>query len=498
MKVFKYVAATAGAAALLTGITAHAANQIVFAGSGSSALFNQFAQGAHTSSGASNNWSGSGKAFVADPNAPSEKGNIWVVWDNGAPNNRRIWLDVSVDSTVGNRAFFNNDTLVLDSSVNTSLAGANLVSGQPTDSTLPADVIASINGVTFDAGLTDIRPEDALVATARAFNLGYSNTSGNGIKDSLGGQAYPVRFSLGSRSYATTSIGAVPVLVFVNSGSGSALTNVTNINRFTLGKILDGTFTRTSDLDATATLTSQNLTAFIREPLSGTYNTMEFCIPSSLEVKSSQESGVSSNPLNDAGITFSSGSVTNGASSTGGRVRVIGTGALVKAVNTAVNSIGYGFWSTSTFANASNTRYLTVEGADPLLPSYTGGVYPGAGNVTFSNIQNGGYPIWSVVRIVADPNDNNAADVTALVNNVLGIAAGADFVRASDLKVFRSHRKTSLSAAQNGGTAVSIPANNGVVSANETGSDVGGAVFVKNNDLGYNTDTGGQLTGFRQ
>src|SRR5262249_29506589 len=63
------------------------------------------------------------------------------------------------------------------------------------------------------------------------------------------------------------------------------------------------------------------------------------------------------------------------------RTRVIGTGQMVSTGNNNLlaNTLGYAFWSLGTFGNKLNIKYLTVEGADPLFPSFSThtGVFPG-------------------------------------------------------------------------------------------------------------------------
>ncbi len=112
------------------------------------------------------------------------------------------------------------------------------------------------------------------------------------------------------------------------------------------------------------------------------------------------------------------------------RNRVIGTGQMVSTVLNLPNPIsplpaqttdtlGYAFWSTANFANATSTlsstgkwipgnaKYIQIDGVDPLLDNYTtsNGALPTVGNdllgdVTFNSLKNGDYPIWSFLRLV--------------------------------------------------------------------------------------------------
>jgi ABC-type phosphate transport system substrate-binding protein len=218
----------------------------------------------------------------------------------------------------------------------------------------------------------------------------------------------------------------------------------------------------------------------LREPLSGTYNTMEFDIPRSKEVAASQEIGVTppaDNPLNQS---YASG---------GSRQRVVGTGEMVSEVAAIPDSLGYAFWSFGNFANVTtSTKYLTVDGVDPIKSSYTNGVFPTCptppcvGALTFPNIKNGTYPIWSVLRIVtANPIPTGIAKlVNAAITQATNIP---DFVPANKLFVFRSHFDQA-----------------GIVGANghktpEAGGDVGGAVYTVQSDLDHITDTGTEILG---
>lgn len=513
MNTWKTTAAALGAAALALMVSTGASAQTAeFAAAGSSALFGTLRSAAQVTIPNAATYSENNVGFVIDPSLPNapEQGNLFVVYSTTLP--RRVAFDISVDSTVGDRAYFNRDTVRITPGTAGGL-GIGTSTGQ-----IPQDVVDIVNRSVINVAATDIRPEDALVATATSFRLGYGPS--NPIRDGGGNTAYPVVFNLSSRPFTVNPIGASPVLIFANTTTTNANTNVLgdgggnlkpgaqNINRFTLGKIVDGTLFRTSDIDINAATPGQPLTTFIREPLSGTYNTFEYCIPRSLEVNSSQEAGVTSNPLNEAGVPLStaagmSDTVTDGgASSQGGRVRAIGTGALVRGVNSTSNALGYAFFSTSAFssANAGNTRYLSVENAEPLNAVYTGGAY--GGTPTFPNLVNGAYPIWSLLRLVFDPGNTVAP---AYLANALNVNSGGNFAPANSLKVFRSHRAVVLNSTNNGGTTITanVNPNNGTAPgaagpAAETGADAGGAIFLINNDRNFTADTGNQLTNFRQ
>jgi len=185
----------------------------------------------------------------------------------------------------------------------------------------------------FNAAHTDIRQEDALYATTRAlssynttnsmYGLGYNNSNcgstGTGAKvigcpvfDSFnqGSVFFPLNFALkGVDPYTaaanvptgtTVSLGASPVVVFVNnadstSSYGFGVGQPTNyLHKDVLHKVLaqiyEGVDSCTGDLLPSVTSTGgfsgtyggsipgagQPIQAVLREPLSGTYNTFEF------------------------------------------------------------------------------------------------------------------------------------------------------------------------------------------------------------------------------
>jgi hypothetical protein len=93
---------------------------------------------------------------------------------------------------------------------------------------------------------------------------------------------------------------------------------------------------------------------------------------------------------------------------------------MVAAVNSAngSNRLGYAFYSLGAFATAKagNTRYMTLDGVDPLYPSYfsSNGVFPtctGAFNFgtfacpagqapTFDGLKAGNNRVWNIIRAI--------------------------------------------------------------------------------------------------
>ena len=499
-------------AMVLLASNAFAAPTILFNGAGSSAQFNTWAFAASLTNSpicGTRNWTKTNGAVVHDTRSsqiPDNKGNIWVVWDNDA-NPTTICAYISVDSGVGVRAFFSvpTCTLVLNTSDNGS-GGDNLVPPpMRPDVPLPNAVYTALQGAAYNAAMTDIRPEDALFATNRALAPLTQNRSGLGYGPPPIGQAIlsafssksavPVQFALSGNdpisgqpitfTYQTASTGASPVVVFVNTtqgGLGHTGNNlVNNVPRFVLGSILNGSLSRARDLvSVAASLPSFGLHTMLREPISGTYNTMEFDIVRSLEVNSSQENDVTppqDNPLNQ---TYVSG---------GSRQRVIGTGEMISEVGATADSLGYSFWGFGNFAPVlTTTKYIMVDNVDPLRGSYIGGGFPSCSNppcpgiLAFPNIKNGLYPIWSLLRIVTvSPMPSG---IQQLYNAALQEAAQIpDFAPANQLTVFRSHYNQS-----------GVTASNGIISGMpEAGGDMGGAVFNIINDKDYYADTGTEI-----
>src|SRR5271156_4150541 len=109
---------------------------------------------------------------------PMEYGNLWVVWvtDTTTSTVTDIWTYLSVDSTVGVRNYLAvpRAKLTVDNAA-TSYSGGNAISktffiDTSSDTTLASAVwtaIGGTEGAPLTAGMTDIRPEDAKLATER-------------------------------------------------------------------------------------------------------------------------------------------------------------------------------------------------------------------------------------------------------------------------------------------------------------------------------------------
>lgn len=279
MNVFKkmFAAALLAATATLAPV-AYATTTVHVVAAGSSALYqatalaayNDLAPGFVPAGGTGPyHFTNSGSAFLRDTRSapiPDEFGNLWVVWvQDSAGNITDVWMDLSVDSTVGNRAFFavdgnNNRGVQLQlGSITNATAGSGRIaaqlwsggvcgSGANCDTNLPTALVAFLNNnqPRVNAGFTDIRPEDAKFATNRAnstlnsttyaglgYGTGTATLVGTPIRSAFSGaQATPVNFALtGSdpiskkphRPYTTIPIGASPIVFVVNRSNASGL-----------------------------------------------------------------------------------------------------------------------------------------------------------------------------------------------------------------------------------------------------------------------------------
>jgi hypothetical protein len=228
-------------------------------------------------------WDYNSGAQVADNRDPSnrilpEVGNIWIVWlTNSGGSVTDIWLDVSVDSTVGVRTYSAQQTGASAGSgglvqllVASGTAGQNKIGScsggsdllwpdNQCDTNLPSGIVTDIpqcsnsannpvctTGPHLNVGLTDIRPEDALFATKRALTklntttwagLGYIGPTADigapiYTAQGTGTKATPIEFALSGGSdpithvtvpaYTTIPIGAAPIIFIQNNGAAAS------------------------------------------------------------------------------------------------------------------------------------------------------------------------------------------------------------------------------------------------------------------------------------
>jgi hypothetical protein len=246
-----------------------------------------------------------------------DTGNAWVAWTKGtgtcaAPGSTAlVYAFLSTDSVVGNRCLFNANLTTPTCSISypTSVpapAGLILTAGVTDCGTtgecaLPLSIANALNSAKVNFAGSDIRPEDAEFAITRALatstvtcgqalvsgsqylNLGYAN--GNKIgsfnyNPSAGTGSYfnVVKFALPATTFVTL-VGATPIVVAANGTGISA----GSISAQTLAYLLDGTYSYTGQVAASPSATGSPLTVYLREPLSGTYNTMEYNVPNSTD-----------------------------------------------------------------------------------------------------------------------------------------------------------------------------------------------------------------------
>jgi hypothetical protein len=537
--------ATAVAALFALPATSHA-QTLAFNGIGSSALFLELGEGATVApTSATCLWSYGSNAVEATDSTVSpaavDNGQVWIEWTTGtggtctAPtSSAKVYAYLQTDSVVGDRCLFNACKAGPGSAGNpTTLTSTQLITGTSGTqvSEVPASIWNTINGVAFNSAATDIRPEDAEFAITRAttscgtaitqytgsvgsatqyLGLGYANNSK--IYGYTGSTFNVVKFALPSTFYVTP-VGADPIVVAVSyttdgSGVGFNSSSVKNLNRSTLALYLDGSLGETRDALAPGVTetTSNPTTVFVREPLSGTYNTLEYSVPNSVELQTSQDVGVnqiafsSSKPYNQncngAGAPeWNATGVHLGTLATGAvRTRAIGTGQELSDLFASNDGLGYAFWGVSNFAAApaATSKYLTIDGVDPIQASYTTGVIPTTtselSNVKFQHVIDGTYPIWSLLRLVTT---NTTVEATAAN---LATAAGSfsgsshpDFVPYASLNVQHAHfTPPGIYSA----TTAPEPQNGDGGKHTEAGGDVGGVVIPYQADEDYITDTG--------
>ena len=423
------VAITAAAA-----MAASASAQLQVGGVGSSALFQTASLAAYQLAGGTGNSSaghytaGNAGQIIdnRDGGIVPQLGNLSVVWDNAAAPTK-VWYYLSVDSVVGNRAYFSQPRAQLQTVASLPAAGQLIATSLwgADASTIPSAVLTVINNSAFTAAFTDIRPEDAKFAqnrvncgtatTATLTCLGYGTSNpnvGTSIQSAFSSaSAQPVNFNIFGNdpvsgnaipSFSTVSIGISPIVFLVNrtnpNGFGTGVTPTSG------GTFTDITYQASAqllftgiDCDSSALIVNNPPTNFainpiLREPLSGTMNTTEFNVfvqnqqGSTSALYFSQEgtlvspyyiptsfvaiSPATNNPLNGScpgGNSYAIGPQ-------GARKRAIGTGEEVNTgVKTIADAIGYTFFSygnVSKLAASTNYGYLQYESTDPINPSH--------------------------------------------------------------------------------------------------------------------------------
>jgi hypothetical protein len=555
---------------------------------GSSAMWQTLALGAYSEAGAgAGHWTSASNAVVLTDTrttpANVDAGTIWIVWNAAAT---KVWSFNKVDSVVGNRCYFAQPQCSVNgTSTNLSGSGSNQISSLlwgdgSSDTALPANVLALFEaGTPVNVAATDIRPEDANFAICRANSqlgagsysgsgsdnldgLGYNSNWAPGVCPAFGSassayvgtpvksgypgstsQANVVSFNIKGKdpitgttipAFTVVEVGAEPI-AFIVERNGGQLADLTNASTQQLQQAFSGTNCNANAFDNQdgVNLPSAAIGVFLREPLSGTYNTTESNVmrhptvyggagPSTILGVSMESNvdGAVNNPL-----TGQSGTCLNGG---GLRERGIGTGEEVKWVqnsdkNIGMDGIGYTFVSygnVSSIANSANYAYITLNNIDPIfasfgpqsstgagfdpgqpatatnpgeipgaanLPAACGAAFPcpenkiWAGGLSFPNVRAGLYPAWSLERLVS--NGTGLTNAKTLIKDSQAFVVGSvpDYIPATKttaagitdpgLELVRAHYQQ----YDGGGTLLgAAPVNCGTT---EAGGDMGGVII---------------------
>jgi hypothetical protein len=500
---------------------------------GSSAMWQTLALGAYNNGtsivaggGVTHHYTSSANFNLSDTRstvATVDTGAIWIVWDSAATAN--VWAYIKVDSVVGVRCYFARPACGVSVAAFPAVGNAITVWPDASTDTLPPAAITTLfttAAQSVSVAATDIRPEDAAFAQCRVNSALGASTAGGANSDGLDGLGYntnnaagvcPV-YSAGTAqskgvgnpilsgypastskanvlafnitgkdpitnttvpAYTVTAVGAAPI-IFITAKTG-VLANLNSASEQQLQQVFSGT-----DCNANAFgLPAGAINVFLREPLSGTYNTTEATVmryPTTYDefgggANGNQVGGLSmetsvgaNNPLAGQAGTCSGG---------GQRFRGIGTGEEVKAVlnsnaagvfPTARDGIGFTFFSygnVSTIANNANFGYIALNGVDPIFQSYGAGqsIDPGqpSGNgklpaqanlpascptgfpcqenfiwgngFSFPNLRNGTYRSWSLLRLVATGTANTNAVALKTASNKYVVSNTPDYVPAT-------------------------------------------------------------------
>ncbi|MCU1321302.1 MAG: hypothetical protein JWM43_951 [Acidobacteriaceae bacterium] len=529
------------------------AQTVTFNAVGSSALFLETGLAASSdinAIGASCVWSTATNGIVRATDVSGvfvqDSGSAWVAWNppTGLPTTptncamvnsfTRILAYLQTDSVTGVRRLVNGCTIKNNGD---GISPDNMISA--TEVPLPSAIAAALNGssgngLVVNAAASDIRPEDAAFANARALApcgtaiatgsqyLGLGYPAGDTIDSHFNtGAIHVVNFTLPTSptiGYSVTPIGAVPVLIVANgngSAGGFSDPSITNISSDALSKFLDGTYSYTGQANPSPSATGDAAIVILREPLAGDYNTLEYNVPNDLALQTSQEVGIfqpfsqvncnGTAALNPMNIATRSG---------GARQRAISTNQELAEVIFNKNSLSYSFWNVINFKHFTSgtapfAKYLTVDGIDPLTAGTHTGMIPTTGttdlqNVTLTHVIDGTYPIWSILRFVT-LGETSPSGVTALASAMQNLVTfGAtnsrpDFVTPLHLTVIRSH------FVPPAGNGQPTPAANGHVGfagpscTQPEAGDVGGVVIgLLQNEVSCRTNQGFGITGQRR
>lgn len=517
----------------------------------------------------------SSNGFQVNDTRPTKKGgtavadvnSIWIVWDShtttagAAPN---YFAYIKVDSVVGDRCYYGQPRCNVNTGGGAFPAPANAIGvwpdGSP-DSTPPTNIqtpFMAATGPLVSAAATDIRAEDGQFAMCRANSalpggtanaqqqgLGYNSNNSAGvcpttldlahlgapdISDGLGSTAHILAFNvIGTDPYSGTKVvagttvpaGAAPIIVVAHVGIGSdPLSSVTDVSDAQLQALFANTGAGCNG--TTLGGSSGAIDVWLREPLSGTYNTTEYNIFIYPDFSgTSQEAFL--NPGSSGGNPLNQACPAGG----GNRIRGVGTSHVIDkgtVTDTTRDSIAYTFFSYGNVKAASDSasfRYLTLNGVDGIFHKYVAtaggtaidpgqpnasvGEIPNAtntpaacsgafpcredqiwkGGLSFPNLRSGQYRAWSVLRLISDgtalANVKNliaASQVYAATSTpdfvpVVAVAANSSTGFGGDpgLQLLRSHYQQ----VDNSGAKIgNAPVND--ASTGDVGGDVAGCI----------------------
>ncbi len=466
-----------------------------------------------------------------------DNGATWIVWDSSVPP--KVWAYIKVDSVVGNRCYFAAPKCTVVTNGAFPAAGnqiSNTLWGDGSNDQLPPAAVQTIftTGTAVTVAATDIRPEDAAFAACRVNSaqggsvaagantdnldgLGYNANNpsgqcpvyaaataqakgvGNAIVSGYPGHAAtdvanvlafnltgkdPITNTTLPAAYTTTNVGAAPIIFIINRQNN--LKTLTTATEQQLQQVFSGTL---CDGSAFGAAFAGPINIFLREPLSGTYNTTEATVmryptlyaegtlPGSNPEGLSMETNV--NVLANGFSLANQAGTCHSPSGLGARYRAIGTGEEVKSVlNSAIaafttkqDGIGFTFFSygnVSSIADSPNYGYIKLNGVDPIWASYGPGKTPlsidpgmatGAGELpaaadlpvatcpgpafpcsehniwgngfSYPNLRNGTYRSWSLLRLVSTGTPStNAVDLVKASNKYV-VNTVPDYVPAT-------------------------------------------------------------------
>jgi hypothetical protein len=426
------------AAMVLTAISASAQVQVL--GVGASTEWQSVSLGMYgLAGGGAGHYTAKNSGEVIDNRDASivpQLGNLAVIWNSAQT---QVWVFLSVDATVGNRAYFSQPRATL-ALVSPLPAAGNLISSAywgSDASTIPSGVQSLINGQPFNVAFTGILPADALFAqnrvncgtgtTATIGCLGYGTSNphvGTPIQSAFStSTAQPVQFSIYGTdpitgdaipNYTVVPIGIAPQIIIANRTNASGLGQVSLFSDITYQATAQLLWTGT-DCSGTAwgpfdSAHNFKVYPLLREPLAGDMNVFEYnFMVQNLQGDTtdgyfSQESIFNSpyfvpstfgaiqpatnNPLNGA----CPGGSNYASSNQGARKRALSASEMVSSVKSTADSIGYlsfAYATVASIAGSPSYGYLTYQTVDPINPSgsyttpYTSGglSYPGNGEL---------------------------------------------------------------------------------------------------------------------